>query len=45
MKKTLVTLLILALVASVCGAMFASAADPVEELKAELERRLNKNGK
>lgn len=37
MKKTLVTLLILALVASVCGAMFASAADPVEELKAELE--------
>ena len=37
MKKTLVILLILALVASVCGAMFASAADPVEELKAELE--------
>ena len=37
MKKTLVTLLILALVASVCGAMFASATDPVEELKAELE--------
>ena len=37
MKKTLVTLLILALVASVCGVMFASATDPVEELKAELE--------
>ena len=37
MKKTLATLLILALVASVCGAMFASATDPVEELKAELE--------
>ena len=37
MKKTLTTLLILTLVASVCGVMFASASDPVEELKAELE--------
>ena len=37
MKKTLATLLILTLAASVCGMIFASAADPVEELKAELE--------
>jgi len=37
MKKTLTTLLILTLVASVCGVMFASASDPVEELKTELE--------
>lgn len=37
MKKTFATLLILALIVSVCGVMFASASDPVEELKAELE--------
>ena len=36
MKKTLATLVILALVASVCGVVFVSAADPVEELKTEL---------
>ena len=37
MKKTFATLLILTLVASVCGMLFASAVDPVEELKAKLE--------
>ena len=37
MKKTLATLLVLAMVMSVCCAMFVSAGDPAAELKAELE--------
>ena len=42
MKKTLATLLVLAMVVSVCGMLFASAGanDAVAELKAELEARL-----
>ena len=41
MKKTLATLLVLAMVVSVCGMLFASAGanDAVAELKAELEAR------
>ncbi|MBR5263998.1 MAG: hypothetical protein IKV50_04805, partial [Clostridia bacterium] len=37
MKKILATLLVFAMVASVCGMLFVSAGNPAEELKAELE--------